>query len=49
MAWYELYEVTGATNFLRAYESAVKEALTTEAHFLPGVTDPERVMDRLRL
>jgi len=47
MAWYELYEVTGATNFLRAYESAVKDALTTEAHFLPGVTDPERVMDRL--
>ena len=47
MAWYELYEVTGATNFLRAYESAVKEALTTEAHFLPGVADPERVMDRL--
>jgi len=47
MAWYELYEVTGAANFLRAYERAVKDALTTEAQFLPGVIDPEKVMDRL--
>jgi hypothetical protein len=47
LAWYELFEVTGVANFLRAYESAVDDALTTEAYFLPGATNSDKIMDRL--
>ena len=47
MAWYELFEITGETYFLRAYESAVESVLASAHDFLPGETDPHKVMDRL--
>jgi hypothetical protein len=47
MAWYELFEVTGETYFLRAYESALESALRSEHDFLPGENDLHKVMDRL--
>jgi hypothetical protein len=47
MAWYELFEVTGEMEFLRAYESAVEFALASEHDFLPGASSREQVMDRL--
>ena len=47
LAWHELWEATGEANFLKAYESALEQALETEPSFLPGDANPERVMDRL--
>jgi hypothetical protein len=47
LAWRELFEATGDTAFLRAYESVVERALQTEEEFLPGETNLERIMDRL--
>jgi hypothetical protein len=47
MAWYDLFEATGETSFLHAYESAVEAALAGERDFLPGDADREKVMDRL--
>ncbi|MGD0299274.1 MAG: hypothetical protein ABSE86_19385 [Bryobacteraceae bacterium] len=47
MAWYELFETTGGTEFLRAYEAAVESALRSERDFLPGASSREQVMDRL--
>lgn len=47
LAWHELYDATGETQFLRAYESVVERSLATEKNFLPGEADPNRVMDRL--
>jgi hypothetical protein len=47
MAWHELFQVTGETEFLTAYESALAAMLASHADFLPGDPDPERVMDRL--
>jgi hypothetical protein len=47
MAWYELFEVTGEMEFLRAYEAAVDAALRDEHDFLPGESSREKVMDRL--
>lgn len=47
MAWYELFETTGEMEFLRAYESAVDAALTSDHDFLPGESSREKVMDRL--
>ena len=47
LAWYELYEVTGDTYFLQAYESAVESGIASEHDFLPGETDLYKVMDRL--
>jgi hypothetical protein len=47
LAWHELYDATGETHFLRAYESAVEGSLATEKKFLPGAADPDRIMDRL--
>jgi hypothetical protein len=47
MAWRELFDVTGETYFLRAYESVVESAMRSEHDFLPGENDPYRVMDRL--
>ncbi len=47
MAWRELFEVTGETYFLRAYESVAESAMRSEHDFLPGENDPYRVMDRL--
>jgi hypothetical protein len=47
MAWYELFEATGDSEFLRAYEAAVESALRSESSFLPGASSREQVMDRL--
>jgi hypothetical protein len=47
LAWYELFEVTGEVGFLRAYESVLQGALSSEHDFLPGETDTSKVMDRL--
>jgi hypothetical protein len=47
LAWWELFEVTGESAFLRAYESALEAALENDGEFLPGEADQERVMDRL--
>ncbi len=47
MAWLELFEVTGESYFLRAYESVVESAMTSEHVFLPGENDLHRIMDRL--
>ncbi|MGP0076286.1 MAG: hypothetical protein ACLPWF_30590 [Bryobacteraceae bacterium] len=47
LAWQELFEVTGESAFLSAYESAIDAALASDAEFLPGETDQQRVMDRL--
>ena len=47
MAWHELFEVTGESAFQRGYESALEAALENDREFLPGDSDPQRVMDRL--
>jgi len=47
MAWYDLFESMGEKDFLRAYESVLDEALSTQQGFLPGSSDPHTVMDRL--
>jgi hypothetical protein len=47
LAWYELFGVTGEAHFLRAYQSAVEDALRSEHDFLPGESDLHKVMDRL--
>ena len=47
MAWYELFEATGETDFQHAYESAVEAAIANECEFLPGETNIEKIMDRL--
>jgi hypothetical protein len=47
LAWRELFEVTGESVFLRGYESALEAALQNDPEFLPGDSDPLRIMDRL--
>ncbi|MBZ5609013.1 MAG: hypothetical protein LAP38_12195 [Acidobacteriia bacterium] len=47
LAWYDLFESTGQTEFLRAYESTVEAAMRSQRDYLPGETDCEKVMDRL--
>ena len=47
MAWQELFEVSGESAFSRGYESALQAALENDPEFLPGDSDPLRVMDRL--
>lgn len=47
MAWFELYEATGETEFLRSYEVALEAAMESEPEFLPGDPNPDNVMDRL--
>jgi hypothetical protein len=47
MAWFELFEVTGESYFLRAYESVVESAMRSEHDFLWGENDLHKVMDRL--
>lgn len=46
LAWHELYEIVGDSEFGAAYESAVASALSTKDTFLPAET-PEKTMDRL--
>lgn len=47
MAWQELFEETGVDSYAEAYDSALTSALESEATFLPGAADREKVMDRL--
>lgn len=47
LGWYELYEETADEKFHDAYRRMQAQALASHEQFLPGHTDPERVMDRL--
>ncbi|HUA20800.1 MAG TPA: hypothetical protein VMB25_18760 [Bryobacteraceae bacterium] len=47
MAWHDLFRATGEDAFLRAYESALDQALAGQREFLPGDPNLEKVMDRL--
>jgi len=47
MAWREIFEITGESEFLRGYESALEAALENDPDFLPGDPDQQQVMDRL--
>lgn len=47
MAWHDLFEITGDSNFCKEYEAALASALRDHEAFLPGDALPERVMDRL--
>lgn len=47
LAWHNLFEATGEREFLCGYESALQAALENDPAFLPGDSDPLRVMDRL--
>jgi hypothetical protein len=47
MAWEELYEVTGNPRFRELYEQMLVDALRGYAAFLPGHSDPLKVVDRL--
>jgi len=47
LAWHELFEETGESEFARWYDSLLRQALETHDSFLPGDADPARVMDRL--
>lgn len=46
LAWHELADATGDSQFARSYEAAVAKALATQESFLPAET-PEKTMDRL--
>jgi hypothetical protein len=47
MAWHELADATGDARFAGLYQAALENALATHEAFLPGHTDPHKVMDRL--
>jgi len=47
MAWNDLAEATGDSEFRAAYDAAVDSALRAAADFLPGHSDQAKVMDRL--
>jgi hypothetical protein len=47
LGWFELYEETAEEKFHDAYRRMQAQALASHEQFLPGHTDPERVMDRL--
>jgi hypothetical protein len=47
LAWKEVSEAFGDPRAARAFETALAMALATHEGFLPGVNDPEKVMDRL--
>jgi len=47
MAWRELADATGDARFAGWYQAALENALATHEAFLPGHTDPHKVMDRL--
>lgn len=46
MAWWDLYELTGDSQFASWYRIATEHALRQQAAFLPAET-PEKTMDRL--
>jgi len=47
LGWYELYQETREKEYGARYQQVLNFALATQAAFLPGETQPERVMDRL--
>lgn len=47
MAWFEVGEITGDQAVRGAYFETIADALRTHRDFLPGASDPARVMDRL--
>jgi hypothetical protein len=47
LAWWELFEVTGEGIFSESYERLLENALRGYPRFLPGHSDPLKVVDRL--
>jgi hypothetical protein len=47
LAWWELFEATGQPIFLENYERLLENALRSYSGFLPGHSDPLKVVDRL--
>ena len=47
LGWYELFEATGETGFLHAYYGLCESALREYGTFLPGHSDPAKIVDRL--
>ncbi len=47
LAWRELAEITGESDFDRAFSRHLERSLADYSDFLPGDSQPERVMDRL--
>jgi hypothetical protein len=47
LAWWDLFEATGETQFRRAYEDFLQTALRCYPTFLPGHSNPLKVVDRL--
>lgn len=47
LAWFELFHHTGRPQYRSRYEQLLDYALRTHTQFLPGETQPGRVMDRL--
>ncbi len=47
LGWYELFQETAAETCHASYEQVLDYALRTQADFLPGETQPDRIMDRL--
>jgi hypothetical protein len=47
LAWHDIGREFGDEHATRMFDSALASALATHESFLPGVDDPEKVMDRL--
>jgi hypothetical protein len=47
MGWWDLFEATGDAGFRATYERALEFSLRQSTTFLPGHSDPGKVMDRL--
>jgi hypothetical protein len=47
LAWHDIGQEFNDAHAMRLFDAALKEALSTHKNFLPGVDDPEMVMDRL--
>jgi hypothetical protein len=47
LAWHDIGQAFGDAHATRVFEAALASALATHESFLPGVDDPEKVMDRL--
>lgn len=47
LGWFELHQQTGQGGYQACFEKVLAYALASQAEFLPGADQPERVMDRL--
>jgi hypothetical protein len=47
LAWWDLFEVSGDPAFLALYERSLDSLLRCSSGFLPGHSEPSKVMDRL--